>query len=248
MAKVRQCLGRETNGFVKKLFDYNPLASQSKVWTNVTRTSSLGGQQSPCFGRSFRGCEQFVFIRALYIDSGTRKEPLYKTKTGYYDLLGVPPSATQAQIKAAYYKQALIYNPDRYEDCPEAVELFALVNEAYTVLGDKALRKKYEMGLLSLADLIVATKHASVNHQELAVGSATQQAASRPSEAGKDGVQEDFNLYKYYKELDKDRRFRLRSVEYKEDAIGDNSTIIALAQILVIAFGSWLYCSALKSV
>uniref|UniRef100_A0A3P8UL44 J domain-containing protein n=1 Tax=Cynoglossus semilaevis TaxID=244447 RepID=A0A3P8UL44_CYNSE len=45
---------------------------------------------------------------------------LYKTKTGYYDVLGVSSSATQAQIKTAYYKQSFIYHPDRNSGSEEA--------------------------------------------------------------------------------------------------------------------------------
>uniref|UniRef100_A0A3Q2Y5M9 J domain-containing protein n=1 Tax=Hippocampus comes TaxID=109280 RepID=A0A3Q2Y5M9_HIPCM len=40
-------------------------------------------------------------------------EPLYRSKTGYYDILGVSPKATQAQIKTAYYKQCFLYHPDK---------------------------------------------------------------------------------------------------------------------------------------
>uniref|UniRef100_A0A3B4ZBI5 J domain-containing protein n=1 Tax=Stegastes partitus TaxID=144197 RepID=A0A3B4ZBI5_9TELE len=34
-------------------------------------------------------------------------------KTAYYEILEVSPSATQAQIKTAYYKQSFVYHPDR---------------------------------------------------------------------------------------------------------------------------------------
>uniref|UniRef100_A0A3Q3GXJ8 J domain-containing protein n=1 Tax=Kryptolebias marmoratus TaxID=37003 RepID=A0A3Q3GXJ8_KRYMA len=36
-----------------------------------------------------------------------------KGETTFYDILKVPPSATQSQIKTAYYKQSLIYHPDK---------------------------------------------------------------------------------------------------------------------------------------
>uniref|UniRef100_A0A672NWS1 J domain-containing protein n=1 Tax=Sinocyclocheilus grahami TaxID=75366 RepID=A0A672NWS1_SINGR len=39
--------------------------------------------------------------------------PLYKSKSAYYDILEVSPTATHAQIKTAYYKQSFIYHPDK---------------------------------------------------------------------------------------------------------------------------------------
>uniref|UniRef100_A0A3Q3A1N8 J domain-containing protein n=1 Tax=Kryptolebias marmoratus TaxID=37003 RepID=A0A3Q3A1N8_KRYMA len=67
---------------------------------------------------------------------------LYKTKTGYYDVLELPPSATQAQIKNAYYKQSFIYHPDRNAGSDEATVRFSVISEAYTVLGNKQINKK----------------------------------------------------------------------------------------------------------
>jgi hypothetical protein len=46
-----------------------------------------------------------------------------------YEILGVPSSATPAEIKRAYYKLALKYHPDRN---PNGAEDFRRVNEAYT--------------------------------------------------------------------------------------------------------------------
>uniref|UniRef100_A0A3Q3WES9 J domain-containing protein n=1 Tax=Mola mola TaxID=94237 RepID=A0A3Q3WES9_MOLML len=73
-------------------------------------------------------------------------EPLYKSKTGYYEILDVVPGATQAQIKTAYYKQSFIYHPDRNAGSDAATVRFSEINEAYTVLGNKALRRKYDRG------------------------------------------------------------------------------------------------------
>lgn len=88
--------------------------------------------------------------------SGPREDPapLHRSPTEYYDILRVSPSATPAQIKSAYYKQSFIHHPDRNRDRSEdAARLFALVAEAYSVLGDSGLRRKYDRGVLNRTDV-----------------------------------------------------------------------------------------------
>ncbi|XP_042298786.1 dnaJ homolog subfamily C member 30, mitochondrial [Sceloporus undulatus] len=77
---------------------------------------------------------------------------------GLYEILGVTPTATQAQIKTAYYKQSFLYHPDRNAGSEDAARQFTRVNEAYLVLGSVSLRKKYDRGLLSREDLRTAGK------------------------------------------------------------------------------------------
>ncbi|KAM6157189.1 dnaJ homolog subfamily C member 30, mitochondrial [Erethizon dorsatum] len=75
------------------------------------------------------------------------------SRTALYDLLGVPSTATQAQIKAAYYRQCFLYHPDRNSGSAEAAERFTRISQAYLVLGSATLRRKYDRGLLSDEDL-----------------------------------------------------------------------------------------------
>merc|ERR1712137_1144405 len=63
--------------------------------------------------------------------------------TGYYDVLGVSPDATAAQIKKAYYKKAMKYHPDKNQSA-EAEEIFKDVSEAYQVLMDEDTRAAYD--------------------------------------------------------------------------------------------------------
>uniref|UniRef100_A0A3B5K1W6 DnaJ heat shock protein family (Hsp40) member C30 n=1 Tax=Takifugu rubripes TaxID=31033 RepID=A0A3B5K1W6_TAKRU len=65
-------------------------------------------------------------------------------QTSYYDILRVSPGATQSQIKTAYYKQSFIYHPDKNPGNKAAVQRFSEVSEAYAVLGNVTLRRKYD--------------------------------------------------------------------------------------------------------
>jgi len=62
----------------------------------------------------------------------------------YYEILGVPRSASEGEIKKAFRKLAREYHPDVAKDKKRAEEKFKEVNEAYEVLGDPAKRKKYD--------------------------------------------------------------------------------------------------------
>ncbi|XP_062946977.1 dnaJ homolog subfamily C member 30, mitochondrial [Cynocephalus volans] len=75
------------------------------------------------------------------------------SRTVLYELLGVPSTATQGQIKAAYYRQSFLYHPDRNSGSAEAAERFTRISQAYLVLGSATLRRKYDRGLLSDEDL-----------------------------------------------------------------------------------------------
>jgi curved DNA-binding protein len=62
----------------------------------------------------------------------------------YYDSLGVPRTASEADIKKAFRKLAREYHPDVAKDKKKAEEKFKEINEAYEVLSDKDKRKKYD--------------------------------------------------------------------------------------------------------
>lgn len=62
----------------------------------------------------------------------------------YYAILGVPRTASEADIKKAFRKLAREYHPDVAKDKKRAEEKFKEVNEAYEVLGDANKRKRYD--------------------------------------------------------------------------------------------------------
>lgn len=61
----------------------------------------------------------------------------------YYELLGLKKGASDAEIKAAYRKQALKWHPDRNKS-PDSATKFKEINKAYEVLADSQKRQMYD--------------------------------------------------------------------------------------------------------
>jgi molecular chaperone DnaJ len=66
------------------------------------------------------------------------------SKRDYYEVLGVPKTADEAEIKKAYRKLAMQFHPDKNPDNKEAEEKFKEASEAYEILSDKDKRQTYD--------------------------------------------------------------------------------------------------------
>ncbi|PLB51622.1 DnaJ domain protein [Aspergillus steynii IBT 23096] len=64
--------------------------------------------------------------------------------TTYYDALGVPPTASELEIKKAYRKLAIVTHPDKNPGDETAHARFQAIGEAYQVLSNEDLRKRYD--------------------------------------------------------------------------------------------------------
>ena len=67
-----------------------------------------------------------------------------------YEVLGVGPTASAAEIRTAYRELATRYHPDRHQGSPLAdlaTEKLAEINAAYEVLSDPARRATYDAKL-----------------------------------------------------------------------------------------------------
>ncbi|KAG7322722.1 hypothetical protein KOW79_014068 [Hemibagrus wyckioides] len=146
MAEVRLCLGSGAGSlwrttpylFLRLVYSKKNLDMSAVSWAIHSRA---------VFPR------RCIITSRLYRTSSTEEIPLYKSRSAYYDILQVSSNATQAQIKTAYYKQSFIYHPDKNAGSEHAMSRFSQISEAYSVLGNRALRKKYDSGILGEADI-----------------------------------------------------------------------------------------------
>jgi molecular chaperone DnaJ len=66
-------------------------------------------------------------------------------KRDYYEVLGVPRTTSEQELKSAYRKLALQYHPDRNPgSTDQATEKFKEITEAYSVLADPQKRAAYD--------------------------------------------------------------------------------------------------------
>ena len=65
--------------------------------------------------------------------------------SNYYEVLGVPETASQEEIKKAYRKLSLQYHPDRNANSAESTTKFQSISAAYDIIGDEGKRRQHDM-------------------------------------------------------------------------------------------------------
>lgn len=148
---------------------------------------------------------------------------LYRSRTAYYDILKVSPAATQSQIKTAYYKQSFIYHPDKNPGSKEATQRFSEISEAYNVLGNISLRRKYDRGILSQSDVRGAGRPSPKDTSSRSASSSQQQQqhqqrARRFSQTGGKTMFDFDAFYRahYGEQLQRERDMRARKERMQE--------------------------------
>ena len=66
------------------------------------------------------------------------------SKRDFYEVLGVPRSASQDEIRKAYKKLARKFHPDVKPADPDAEKKFSEITEAYDILSDEEKRKNFD--------------------------------------------------------------------------------------------------------
>ena len=95
----------------------------------VSQSTTLTGPRTP-----------YTLLRCQYRSFGIA--PDFDPNKDYYKILGVPPSANEKDVKAAFYKLAKEYHPDRTGG--KTTEKFKEISNAYNVLGTKEKRQQYD--------------------------------------------------------------------------------------------------------
>ncbi|XP_028275645.1 dnaJ (Hsp40) homolog, subfamily C, member 30b [Parambassis ranga] len=181
---------------------------------------------------------------------------LYRSRTAYYDILKVSPRATQSQIKTAYYKQSFIYHPDKNPESTEAVQRFSQISEAYTVLGNISLRKKYDRGILSQSDIQRAGRPSSKEATGRSTGSSQQQHQQRARRFSQAGGKPMFDFDAFYQahygeQLQRERDMRARKQQMEEIQKGQRSKwreqkMMEMALIMVLTMAGLIFINLAK--
>lgn len=69
--------------------------------------------------------------------------------TDFYEVLGVPRTASKKEIRSSYQRLARKHHPDLNPGDQEAEEQFKRISQAYEVLGDDEKRKQYDAGAMA---------------------------------------------------------------------------------------------------
>ncbi|KAK3549503.1 hypothetical protein QTP86_002475 [Hemibagrus guttatus] len=150
----------------------------------------------------------------------------------------VSSNATQAQIKTAYYKQSFIYHPDKNAGSEHAASRFSQISEAYSVLGNRALRRKYDSGVLGEADIRGPRRPTAAT--ETTSGYSGDATRSRRSPEVGAGAQNVFDFDTFYREhygeqlqRQKHIRARLQEMKRQEEATLQDRKLGRMSEIAV---------------
>lgn len=157
--------------------------------------------------------------RRHFCDDSTKKVNLYET-------LGIHSSATQGEIKKAYYDLTLKYHPDKNVNNEEAALKFREISEAYEILGNYRSRKRYDRGL-PVTDVKKIIKHAvdhKAQYQEFFDSRSTKQSYSSDAR-----MKEIDDLGSFTQKKDR------QNTASKEEKIEGNASAVQIVFALFIA-------------
>ncbi len=111
-------------------------------WGTESEPDDSSGACGPCAPLSEGPNVQGDMGSCAFHEAGPRDGLIMRDP---YIVLGVPKTASGAEIKSAFRKLAKKYHPDQSKE-PRAKERFAEVGSAYEILGDEKKRKAFDHG------------------------------------------------------------------------------------------------------
>jgi len=111
------------------------------------------------------------------------------TKRDFYEILGVPKTASEDEIKKSYRKMAMKFHPDRNQGDASAEVKFKEAKEAYEMLSDAEKRQPTTSSATPVSTRICAAPALAVERDSadsaiaLATSSATSSARHDASKA-----------------------------------------------------------------
>ena len=97
----------------------------------------------------------------------------------HYEVLGVPRTASQDEVKKRYREMARQYHPDVNRNNPSAAKIFGQITTAYKVLSDKEDRAAYD------AELALQERQKAEAMRRQAAGGARPAGSNRPSQGNR---------------------------------------------------------------
>lgn len=96
-----------------------------------------------CLKNSHHRIGSFLHLRSL-----SQSVVKMKVMQSHYDVLGLPPSATQVDIRSAFLQLSKQVHPDLNPGDASSHAKFVRLNEAYSVLSDVKSRHRYDRGFV----------------------------------------------------------------------------------------------------
>jgi len=113
-----------------------------------------------------------IAMRAGYDDGSSKaKEDDLLDGQDLYEVMEIPKSSTEREVKKAYHKLAMKWHPDKNAGCDECQVKFQRVARAYEVLSDPVKRKIYdkEQKMMEKSIRSDAETITSANYKDLVV-------------------------------------------------------------------------------
>lgn len=156
--------------------------------------------------------------------------------TEYYDMLGISQHATQAQVKAAYYAKSKVLHPDVNKH-GDAEKQFLELTQAYRVLGDVDLRRRYDKGL--------GVSDAFTRSSESAAGAMRNARRQGPLDYA---TQYNFDEFykKHYQASRQHEQLKKHHQEQMRQAVADRRSHARVVNLMFIMFVCGMFLLELK--